>query len=375
MKQTASKNQSDRSRPAAAPDVSKTSPSVATAYPDQRSAPVVQAVKDTAAPQEAPTEAVVQRAGTKPNTASVDGRYRIKLSSARERYIYENKERLELKEVLPGYHMVIRYYLNTSNLVERVDTEDVKNIKLKTPISKPEGGKHLVVIDTVGFEEPKQELDMGSEQEGLIEIIEQKDPVESKKIFMDVKIGTHTKSGEQFELEGAWAITRLFKNIEHNLKDLNRDSRDLGYDIDKENKASFLNEWNKGSKLLLSRAVNNILGQLGPLVQKLNEAPVTFVGSSLFMVFNLTNPEASAVKLIDPDHPILFEDPDRGDAPKDVMRPGKFKETPGRYMSTGHAMSPPVFIPGRKFKDYREKWQSGFQTGAVNFIKWLNQFK
>ena len=72
----------------------------------------------------------------------------------------------------------------------------------------------------------------------------------------------------------------------------------------------------------------------------------------MFFVLNLTRPGNSAVKLIDPDHPII----DMATAalptpvPRDVTTPGTT------------AMTPP------DWQTYYKKWQQSFDTGINNFI-------
>lgn len=148
-----------------------------------------------------PASNVVQRAGTKPNVASTDGKYRIKLSSDREKYTYDHSAALGLGGVLPGEHNVTAHQTNAGGKVTQVTATVggvATNITLSSPIDPPTGNKQLLVIDTVGYEAP---------------------PVApANKLFIDVKIGTHTKSGTQFALEGANIFWRRFKQIEHDLR-------------------------------------------------------------------------------------------------------------------------------------------------------------
>lgn len=322
---------------------------------------------------------VVQLAGTKPNTSSTGGQYRIKLSSDRESFTYKNREALGLASVLPEYFPIekfntdnIRSGWSTKRMVVSVELKNGTFVLLKNPIPPPGDGKELLVISSVGFEPDEDEINENplSEAKGLA----------ADKIFMDIKIGTYTKSGEQFELEGANFATRFFKKIEHNLKDLNRDSRNLGYDIDlagdklKFDSAFLPQNQQQGRQLRQSMAA--ILEKLTPLRNAMRLAPITFVGSSLLIAFNLNRPANSDVKLIDPDHPIVLDevkDQLAKETPADVMTSDRFTATPDRYEMMGGPLSggTPVFIPGRTYGDYVRKWQSGFGTGMVNFIQWL----
>jgi hypothetical protein len=404
----------------------------------------------------APGFAVVQRAGTKPNTPSADGKYLIKLSSRRERYTYEHREALGLTHVLPNYYPIDDVSLGwakvnilgdldesgrfTRRMVMGVQLDNGELVKLKKPIPEPHGDKQLLVIDLIGYEEPglvkeKEPAEVGSsvlvteeeegeEESGLVKgkeadlleegraesrkeanklLIEEepdlleggqaesrKDlPGKANKLFMDVKIGTYTKSGEQFELEGANIAQRLFKKIEHNLKDWNRESRILGYDIDKKNKEDFDKFSSKNAKnaMDLVKAMETILPKLQDIQKRMSDAPITFVGSSLLIAFNMDRPENSDVKLIDPDHPIVLdevkqqplelgfsrrfkEEPE--EPPEQVMTAGRFKPTPTEKRVVGWLVGPyTVPVPGRTYKDYVEKWQSSFSTGMERFIGWF----
>ncbi len=297
-------------------------------------------------------EPVIQRAGTKPNTASDDGKYRIKLSSAREKFSYENRVQLGIDEILPGHHPLAEdenenpIYTLADGKVTTVTLDTGEVVRLQNPIPPPTGGKQLLVIDTVGYEEPEEHEELEEDEE-----IEP-----AHKLFMDIKIGHYTKSGQQFKIEGAGFFKRAFKNIEHNLKDINRDSAALGYDIDAGDLKKFsavYGRTRKGRPSVLSRAMDHVLDPLDHLRDTMAAAPVTFTGSSVFIVFNLTNPESSQVKLIDPDHPIVLNDPaDYAGIPEDVMTSDKMSG-------------------GRNWGQYASKWQDGFDSGMVHFIRWF----
>ena len=46
--------------------------------------------------------------GTKPNTRSKDGRYRIKITSLRELFVYDQRNAFGLSDVLSGHYSVKR---------------------------------------------------------------------------------------------------------------------------------------------------------------------------------------------------------------------------------------------------------------------------
>ena len=329
-------------------------------------------------------DSVIQLAGTKPNTSSTGGKYRIKLSSDRESFTYKNRVALGLASVLPNYFPIAKVNTDnikvnkwgapdkdgwfTKNMVVSVDLANGAFVVLKSPIPLPGNGKELLVIDSVGYEADEGEEDTVNDTKGKA----------AEKIFMDIKIGTYTKSGEQFDLEGANFATQFFKKIEHNIKDLSRDSRGQGYDIDlagdKQKFEDAFTNWEQGAKLRLAMAA--IIQKLTPVRNTMRNAPVTFVGSSLLIAFNLDRPANSDVKLIDPDHPIVLDNVKQQlvkETPKDVMTSDRFVPTPDRWEApvASNGLASPVFIPGRKYGDYVQKWQSGFGTGMVNFIKWL----
>ncbi len=285
---------------------------------------------------------VVQPAGTKPNVASTDGRYRIKLSSDREKYTYRHNVALGLGGVLPGEHNVTAHQTNAGGKVTQVTATVggvATNITLASPIDPPTGNKHLLVIDTVGYEAP---------------------PVApARKLFIDVKIGTHTKSGTQFALEGANPFWARIKQIEHDLKDLNRTSRSEGYDVDADNARDFDNEFqfalanpHDPRTANLKAAMQQVEPDLRTIRAMIQASPVRFVGASLFFVLNLTRPGNSAINLIDPDHPIIDMATAAlpAPAPADVATPG----------TTGKTAT--------DWNTYFNKWQLSFDTGIDNFI-------
>jgi hypothetical protein len=284
---------------------------------------------------------IAQLAGTKPNQPSMNGQYRIKLSSPREAFTYNNRAALGLDAVLPGHHKVVDKLPEdgTGKLMAVKIEGNPRWITLAEPIAWPADGQEVLCIDTVAWEDESEKM------------VEERD----KKCVMDVKIGTYTKSTEQFELEGAGFFKRQFKKLEHNLKDLNRDSRDHGYDIDAGNLTTFLNlATAPATSPKLLAAMKAVKPKLTEINQRMRVAPVTFVGSSLFIVYNLTTPAKSDVKLIDPDHPIVIE-PGEMQLPDQLI---KKKHFAGRWFAT--------------WENYVDKWKSSFGSGMISFMRWFS---
>jgi len=284
---------------------------------------------------------VAQLAGTKPNQPSTNGQYRIKLSSPREAFTYNNRGALGLDAVLPGHHTVIDKLPEhgTGKLIAVKIEGNAHWIMLAEPIPWPSGGQEVLCIDTVAWEDESAKRP------------DEKD----KKCVMDVKIGTYTKSSEQFDLEGAGFLKRQFKKLEHNVKDLNRDSRDHGYDIDAGNMKTFLDlATADATSSKLQAAMKAVKPKLTEIHQRMARAPVTFVGSSLFIVYNLTTPAKSDVKLIDPDHPIVIE-PGEMQLPDQLI---KKKHFAGRWFAT--------------WENYVDKWKNSFGSGMISFMRWFS---
>ena len=281
------------------------------------------------------TGKVLQRAGTKPNQPSVDGKYRIKLSSEREKFSYDNRVALGLDEVLPKHYRLIGFWF-VNDEVTHVRLADGTKVQLKEPIPKPSAEKKLLCIDTVGYTPPKGRR-----------------APKPEKLFIDVKIGHYTKSGQQWKLEGANLFMQVFKRLEHDMKDQKRTSRGNGYDIDEDNLKDFDATYARaqaGEVPNLATAMFRLFNPLKAISNAMLAAPVTFVGASVFIVLNLTEPSDSAVKIIDPDHPILFNAGGLT-VPAGVMAPGKMSGD-------------------RDWDDFKAKWEWNFRSGMANFLGW-----
>jgi hypothetical protein len=293
---------------------------------------------------------VVQMAGTKPRSFSTNGKYLVKLTSAREEFIYQQRGALGLDNVMAGYYPeVVANRVVVNNEVTRVTLDkngQHKQITLKDPISVPTNAQRIIIIDTLGYEKPQQN-----------QVQPQVD-----KFVMDIKIGTYTKSTEQFEAEGAGGAWRLFKKLEHNWKDLTHGSRSQGFDIcdgsgefDAAVRRIRGGQGGQQAKTDFKTALDQILVDLGNVRNAVQHSTVTFVGSSVFCIFNLTNPQSSLAKLIDPDHPIMLNDllPNK---PADVMSP-----------NTMDAQNQTSWIE-RDWNEYQQKWTQSFNTGIANLI-------
>jgi len=325
----------------------------------------------------------IQRAGTKPRSFSKNYEYMVKLSSAREKFVYENKEQLGMSHILPGYYPVISKVIEDDEVTQvKVDKDGEETIvELKNPIQKPKPGQELLCIQTLGFE-PES---MGEQKaEG------------SDKFVMDIKIGTHTKSMKQFELEGASWFKRAFKNIEHGLKDrswlkipkLFHGSRDRGYDIC-DGGPEFATEHKKSSSGF-KEALNKVMGDMLVVHKALTKKDISFVGASIFAVFNMKNPENSVAKVIDPDHPILMDDIDQEiqkDAPENVMTGEGFGldklrqdfRKKSRQVDRGSRAMLDIrrkYLKAKeklakKWVSYQKKWKKSFRGGLTKLLQWF----
>ena len=103
------------------------------------------------------------------------------------------------------------------------------------------------------------------------------------------------------------------------------------------------------------------MGEVRDIELTMRNAPLTFVGSSIFVVINVQNPEHSTAKLIDPDHPIITDEiVSAVQRPGDVMDQDKYEQ-----------QNPEA---DRGFGDYTKKWQDSFNTGVKNVFKYFNQY-
>lgn len=264
------------------------------------------------------TQALIQRndgqegAGTKPRSFTKGKEYLVKYTSEREKFVYENKDALALQGILPEYYEV-KPSDTTSATITQVTRNDGKTFQLEDAL-KREDDKYLIMIKTVGYVKPT-------------------DMKKDEKIVMDIKIGAYTKSQMQFSEEGAGFSLLLGKQIEHFFKDWSKGNRNTGYSIlsggDDYDKACLIST-TEGSTDKLKRATTQIISDLTDIQSTMAKAieNITFVGSSILCVFNLTTPESSEAKMIDPDHQILTKRGDRRErnemlknVPKGVLTP------------------------------------------------------
>jgi Domain of unknown function (DUF4157) len=253
------------------------------------------------------TAPVVQRdggAGTKPRTFSTDGRYLIKLTSKREKFVYEQREDLGIGGILPAYYPV-NDYVEANGKITSVSVGGLEDpIALKDPLTPPSDNQEILVISTVGHEEGAK----------------------SEKVIMDIKIGAYTKSETQFGAEGANWFLQRFKQLEHDFKDWQKGNRETGFsilagqgDYDRER---------KGRARDLGEAIQVVLDDLAAIQKTMTRAidVITFVGSSVLCVFNLDHPGRSVAKLIDPDHPILtgeLSEEGESNVPREILTPNR----------------------------------------------------
>jgi hypothetical protein len=288
---------------------------------------------------EVPQPVQQPNAGTKPLAFTTDNKYVVKIGSEREEFTYRNRQALGLGSVLVGsVREPIPLVSLETNLIEGVliDEEDSAK-KLTQPIPQPDKSKGERLIVTRRLGEGKKD----------------------NAFTMDVKIGYHTKSGEQFELEGKGWWERQGKKIEHNLKDLPflmkmgpffHGSGWRGFDVDSKGAKAF-HEY-KGHDNF-DKCLGVILRDIKSIWRRMQGASMVFVGSSLFCFFDLEHPDHSSAKILDPDHPILHTRIEGlGEYPKTLMR----EETLNK---------------DRGWEDYRRRYVDSFMDGLVTIYNAL----
>ena len=118
-------------------------------------------------------------------------------------------------------------------------------------------------------------------------------------------------------------------------------------------------------KAIFVRALKRILEDLWNIINKARtNLPVTFVGSSVFCVFDLTNPENSVAKVLDPDHPIIIDEKVAfADKPSDVMDKKALE-------AQNWVVTPTIFGLGLgwKWEDYKQKWTENYTNGLASLI-------
>ena len=310
-----------------------------------------------------PSRGVLQMAGTKPNTTSKDGRFRIKLTSNREPFVYNERGALGLDTVLPAHRVIP---IEDCTIFTDADGESGithvrlgnMHIALTKKLAVPTASQRILLMEELGFTPP----DRGD-----------------KKFVMDIKIGSYTKSGEQFELEGASGGMQVVKWLEHNYKDsplpFARSSRWKGFDIcDDAHELDFVSAYHKalrgGEGSLVwqnfDQALKKIIADLNGIIAATKSSAATFVGSSVFCVFNITNPHLTVAKLIDPDHPIIHGAADlHANLPADVMN---------EQAMNNLNQARPWYSFDRNWKEYKDKWKSSFDDGILAVLGYFQGY-
>jgi hypothetical protein len=227
-------------------------------------------------------------AGTKPLAFTTDNKYVVKIGSEREEFAYGNANALGLANVLVEARAATP--VNPSGPITAV-TINGKQRQLSNPLPRPQGAERLIATKRMG---------KGNA---------------ASTFTMDIKIGTHTKSEEQFQLEGASHAWRVVKWMEHDIKDsdllsrrgpLFHGSRARGFDVDPKGQAAFHTNSGHGNfNAALAKIVQDVHGINATLG---NNPAAVFVGSSLFCFFDLNSPMNSRARILDPDHPILVDE-------------------------------------------------------------------
>jgi len=287
-------------------------------------------------PQSPPRAATGQQpnAGTKPLAFTTDNKYVVKIGSEREEFTYLHREALNLSEVLVG-SVTPQSEVKEGNLIVAVIING-KERRLTQSIRKPDEaiGERLVVTERLG---------------------------EGKKhntFTMDIKIGFHTKSGEQFELEGAGWLKRQAKKVEHNLKDFPgpqmgpvfHGSGWRGFDVDPKGAQAFRDEQTHPK---FKECLQKIVDDLEVMLKPFRDAAMVFVGSSLFCFFDLDNPKHSSAKILDPDHPILLKPIEYVIPPLTLMTKSALKtQQEGKWFK-------------RDWNEYKQRYKDSFFYGLV----------
>jgi hypothetical protein len=271
-------------------------------------------------------------AGTKPLAFTTDGEYVVKVGSEREEFTYTNRAVLGLDQALVGSaqaQAVIVGELVTAVIIG----DERKDLTASIRAPKAELGERLIVTERLG---------RGKKNDTFT---------------MDIKIGFETKSGEQFELEGASWLARQGKKVEHNLKDSDfgprmgpffHGSSERGFDVDPNGAAAFRAH---SKDKTFNACLRKILADIMAMHDSMLKPSIVFVGASLFCFFDLEIPANSSARILDPDHPILLEDKGANQPPT-LMREETLKE-----------QQKDNWVFNRGWKSYSRKYADSFMHG------------
>ena len=229
-------------------------------------------------------------AGTKERQFS-EGRAKVvKVTSARERFVYRHRQLLGLSDVLPTCIV-----LNDSYAIGKYPDVIIPPNNLRLPLEQrlniKVDGSLVIVMDNISLNS-RQNFE------------------EKLAYAVDGKIGKRTKSDKQYSYEGNSGIFSGLKIFEHFFKDSRKTSRRLGWEVeDVGDFVSFITSSHKKAPEATYDAVSKLLIDLNAIKTAFEKAEwLALVGSSVLMVVDVRTPDNTIAKLIDPDHPIIDDD-------------------------------------------------------------------
>lgn len=304
--------------------------------------------------------------GTKPNAMCYLAedkdkriRIRVKHASEREKWVSDNREALGLE----------------GTLVDMFTCEPVKVAKDKKAITKlqttHENGREMGEKKQALYV-PKTPLQATSGTDVLLATEMLGAPAdglpENHNIYwIDAKIGFYTKSQTQMALENRGSVAKVFKKVEHGLKDPYKGSRTYGFDFFGDvtkNLDTLMNTLRESPKLLpaFEKALKQVNESLQKLLPEKKQPKVAFAGASILMAFNPHNPALSCAKLIDPDHPIVVSSLGVKE-PDTLLSLSKYK---GDYNGKREYATSPVDA-------FTKKWVDGFYVGFANLVDYFRE--
>jgi len=116
----------------------------------------------------------------------------------------------------------------------------------------------------------------------------------------------------------------------------------------------------------LKKVLKKIMGDIKTIMVIANNPKIVFVGGSVLCHFNLSQPELSEAKLIDPDHPILLSNENFSQSvPNQVMNKGHFESAQESKWVTSE----------RDWDEYKKKWTEGFQFGLKSLYEFFDAYE
>ena len=206
---------------------------------------------------------------------SPDRRHVIKVTSVREAKIYQDAEALGISSLIPSG---FREYA----------PEAFDRVRAEGKLWKPHHDETLIRIDNLASADESTET--------------------SPAVF-DVKIGFKTASGKQAAREGDWE--GRFKGLRHAVLDLLYKSRFRGYRFEEGRKLIHRYEgYGKARERRtdLKIGLGTLIVDLSAIHRLMQALPLTFVGSSVLLVYFPDRPSASIARMIDFEHPIFETD-------------------------------------------------------------------